>query len=203
MRRSKYGYLLLALLVITGLAGTVTSGITSKERKLAANNLKESRNEVINALKGLTPVQLKYRDPSTGLRINDLAEKLISTENSLWHCLEAGLRNASNPEQRVKIRVTDEQLFSKAANDCFRAYITPSHGKLKLISARDLDQFKLSRLEHIKYIKGTTEDLRNHVVKLTCGWIDCYQLMLLISANSENYYRAIESVKSAPGFPVK
>jgi hypothetical protein len=43
MRRSKYGYLLLALLVITGLAGTITStSITAKERKLVAGYLKDT-----------------------------------------------------------------------------------------------------------------------------------------------------------------
>ena len=62
MRRSKYGYLLLALLVITGLAGTIRStSITSKERKLVASYLKDTKNKVLKSIKGLSKSQVNYK----------------------------------------------------------------------------------------------------------------------------------------------
>ena len=64
MRRSKYGYLLLALLVITGLAGTITStSITSKERKLVASYLKDTKNDVLKSTKRTFKVTTQFQSP--------------------------------------------------------------------------------------------------------------------------------------------
>jgi hypothetical protein len=69
MRRSKYGYLLLALLVITGLAGTITStSITSKERKLIVSNLKDTKNDVLKSIKGLSKSQLNFKPSEINAR---------------------------------------------------------------------------------------------------------------------------------------
>jgi hypothetical protein len=64
-----------------------------------------------------------------------------------------------------------------------------------------LEAFKTERANHIKYIKGTTEDLRNHVVQMSFGWIDCYQLCLVIACNSDRHMQQIQELKEDPNFP--
>jgi hypothetical protein len=61
--------------------------------------------------------------------------------------------------------------------------------------------FKSLRAEHIKYMKTTTEDLRNHVAQLPIGWVDCYQLCLFISAHSNYHMQQIEQAKEDLNFP--
>ena len=59
MRRRKYGYILLTLLVISGLAGIPFDNTLNKqERKFASDHLKDTKSEVLKSIKGLSEAQL-------------------------------------------------------------------------------------------------------------------------------------------------
>ena len=61
-RRKTYNYLLLLFIVFSGLAGTPTDDVLSKkERKFAAEQMKSTKAELQDAIKGLNPVQLTYK----------------------------------------------------------------------------------------------------------------------------------------------
>ena len=66
-----------------------------------------------------------------------------------------------------------------------------------------LSDFKNMRNEHIKYLKNTTEDLRNHVVQMPFGYIDSYQLCLLIAAHNNRHLQQIKEVQEDHDFPKK
>jgi len=205
MRRSKYGYLLLALLVITGLAGTINStSITSKERKFAAGNLKDTKNDVLKTVRGLSKAQLEYKAAPGKWSVKECTYRIAVFEKSLWNLLQKTLKEPANPEKRSEIKYTDEQLIkwvesqlsSGKSGDIFKVDKIPYRNINEAI-----ESFKTTRADNIKYIKGTTENLRNHVLKMPFGWIDCYQLCLVISANSDRYFEQIEEIKTDPNFP--
>ncbi len=204
MRKSKYGYLLLALLVITGLAGTVTStSITSKERKFAANNLKDTKDDVLRSINGLTPYQLDYRAPGKPT-VKECAYLIASTEKSLWDLLQNTLKQPSSPGKRSELKLTDEQLVRLIEDRTKELKINQAF-KCESMRYKSLDEamesFKDIRTDHIKHMKNTTEDLRNHVVQMSFGLLDCYQLCLLISAYSNRGVQQIEEIKTDPNFP--
>ena len=61
LKRTK-GRLLLTLLVITGLAGTLSNtALTEKERKFVVHNLKDTKSEVQKSIKGLSDAQLNFK----------------------------------------------------------------------------------------------------------------------------------------------
>ena len=201
MRRSKYGYLLLALLVITGLAGTITStSITGKERKLVANYLKDTKNDVLKSVKGLSKAQLNFK-PSSGDKcsIKECIYHAAFSEKSLWDLMQCTLKQPANPEKRAEIKWADEKLI-QAADNCNHEEFELRKKSFKTIDEA-LESFKITRAEHFKYMKGTTEDLRNHVAQTAHGWLDCYQLCLLMSAYSKHYLQQIEEIKADPNFP--
>jgi len=66
-----------------------------------------------------------------------------------------------------------------------------------------MESFATDRANHIKYIKGTTEDLRNHVIQMPFGWIDAYQLCLMISSGTDRYMEQIEQIKADSKFPAR
>jgi len=200
MRRSKYGYLLLALLVITGLAGTITStSITGKERKFAANYLKDTKNDMLNSIKGLSKSQLNFKPLGNKRSIKETIYQAAVSEKNLWDLMQCTLREPANPEKRPEIKWTDEKL-PDAADNC-----TGKQFELRKSSFKTIDEavesFKVTRAEHFKYIKGTTEDLRNHVAQTAYGWLDCYQLCLLMTSYSKHYLEQIEEIKADPKFP--
>jgi len=61
--------------------------------------------------------------------------------------------------------------------------------------------FKTNRMTHIRYMKTSTEDLRNHVVQMPFGWIDCYQLYLMIAAHSNRHTQQMQEVIAGSGYP--
>jgi hypothetical protein len=205
MRRSKYGYLLLALLVITGLAGTITStSITSKERKFAANHLKDTKTDLLKTVKGLSQAQLDFKAAPDRWSIKECTYHIAIAEKNIWQMLETALKQPANPEKRSEIKLTDEQVIKMTEDRSKKVKTTepfePKNTPYKTIDEA-LESFKSARADHIKYIKNTTEDLRNHVVQMPFGWIDCYQVCLLMSAHSNRHTQQIEEVKADPNFP--
>jgi len=200
MRRSKYGYLLLALLVITGLAGTITStSITGKERKLVASYFKDTKSDVLKSAKGLSRAQLNFKSAASKCSIKECIYLAAASEKNLWELMQCTLEQPANPEKRLEIRWTDENLL-QAADNCTHEEFELKKKPFKTIDEA-LESFRITRAEHFKYIKGTTEDLRNHVAQTAHGWLDCYQLCLLMSSYSKHYLQQIEEIKADPNFP--
>jgi hypothetical protein len=207
MRRSKYGYLLLALLVITGLAGTITStSITGKERKFAVTSLKDTKNDVLKSIKDLSRAQLDFKAGSKKCSIRECVYHIAILERNYWTLLQTALKEPSNPERRSELKWTDEQLMKAMEERNDNEIVQPAFASAKMpYKAVDeaIESFRIDRANHIKYIKGTTEDLRNHVIQMPFGWIDAYQLCLVISSSTDRYMEQIELIKADPKFPAR
>lgn len=204
LKRTK-GRVLLTLLVITGLAGTLNDTVISnKERKVSANLMKETKAELIKSVKGLSDAQLNYKQAPDRWSVKQCVYHLAMTEKALWQLLEATMKAPVNPDKRSEIKVTDEQLIKMLEDRTNKVktneMLEPKEGSYKSLEDA-LTDFKENRTEHIKYIKSTTEDLRNHVVQLPFGWIDCYQLTLMIGAHTNRHTQQLNEVKADPGFP--
>src|SRR5215469_2245278 len=159
MRRSKYGYLLLALLVITGLAGTVTStSITSKERKFAAGSLKDTRNEFLKSVKNLSKIQLEFKVAPSKWSVKECVYHEAISERSLWDLLQSTLKQPTNPEKRSEIKLTDEQLIKLVEDRTNKLKIEGQNHQVFKTVDEALENFKSTRADDIKYIKNTTED---------------------------------------------
>ena len=206
LKRTK-GLLLLSLLVITGLAGALNdTAISSKERKLSASLMKDTKNDLIKSVKGLSEAQLNYRTSPERWSVKDCVYHLAVTEKALWQMLEMTMKAPANPEKRSEIKVTDEQfikmLEDRSTKRTTSEMLEPKNPPFKSLDEA-LTEFKNLRTEHIKYIKTTTEVLRNHVAQMPFGWIDCYQLTLMIGAHTNRHTQQLNEVKADPGFPKK
>lgn len=204
LKRTK-GRLLIALLVISGLAGTIHSGsISQKERKFALKEMKETKNEVLKSIKGLSDKQLNFKSAPDHWSVQECIYHIALSEKNLRELLEKTMKAPANPEKRTEIKVTDEQ-FVNMIKDRTNKVKTQEAFEPKNAPWKTLDEalndFKDKRNDHIKYMKSTTEDLRNHVVQLPFGWIDCYQLYLMIGAHCNRHTQQIDEVKADPNFP--
>lgn len=206
LKRTK-GRLLLTLLVITGLAGTLKdTSLSHKERKSAMALMKDTKTAALKSIKGLSEAQLNFKSSQDRCSIKECMYHIAVSEKFLWDMLEVTLKDHSNPEKRAGIKMTDEQLIKMVEDRNFKIKTVESFESAK-ISYKTLDQvinsFKSKRLDHIKYIKTTTEDLRNHVVQMSFGSLDCYQLCLMMAAYSNREAQQIEEIKAEPNFPKK
>ncbi len=204
LKRTK-GRLLLTLLVITGLAGTLKdTTVSNKERKSAVSLMKDTRAEVLKSVKGLSEAQLNFKVAPDRWSVKECVYHIAISEKNLWDMLENSLKGAATPEKRSEIKLTDDQLI-KMMEDRSNKVKTfppfePQNTTYKSLDEA-LDAFKERRAEHIKYIKTTTEDLRNHIVQMPFGSIDCYQLCLMIASHSNRHMQQINEVVQSQTFP--
>ncbi len=204
LKRTK-GLLLLTLLVITGLAGTLKdSTISQKERKSAINLMKDTKADVFKSIKGLSDAQIDFKQASDRWSVKECVYHIAIAEKNLWDMLEASMKTAANPEKRSDIKVTDEQLIKMMEDRSNKVKTAPpfepQNTPYKSLNEA-LNDFKERRADHIKYLKSTTEDLRNHVVQMPFGSIDCYMLSLMIASHSNRHTQQLNEVKADPNFP--
>lgn len=207
MIKRTMGRSLLTLLVITGLAGTINdSTVSKKEKKYAIVLMKETRDDALRNCKDLSDAQLNYKVTSEKWSVKECMYHIAGAEKLLWSLFENTMKAPANPEKRSEIKVTDEQ-FVKMVEDRSNKLQAPEPIQPKNTGYNSLNEatedFKKTRLDHIKYMKNSTEDLRNHVAQLPFGWIDCYQLYLMISAHSNRHTQQMNEVKASSGFPSK
>ncbi|MBI3137338.1 MAG: DinB family protein [Sphingobacteriales bacterium] len=205
MLRRTTGRLLLLLLVVTGSAGTIKDNSLSKsERKYAITIMKDSHKDVVKATKGLSGAQLDFRTSPDRWSVKECVYHIAAAEKLLWSMFEGAMKNPPNPEKRAEIKVQDDALV-QMVQDRSKKNQAPEPLQPKNTGYRDLADaladFKATRTEHIKYIRNSTEDMRDRVVQMPFGWIDCYQLYIFIAAHSKRHTLQLTEVKAAAGFP--
>lgn len=204
-RRKTYHYLLLLFIVFSGLAGTPTDdALSKKERKFAADHLKNSKAELQDAVRGLNATQLDYKPAADKWSIKECVYHIAISEKNLWAMLEKSMKEPAAPEKKKDVKVTDEQVIKMIESRENKVKTNPSFepqntGYKTLEDA--MNDFKTNRAAHIKYIKATSEDLRNHFVQLPFGLLDCYQLCLMISSHTTRHTQQLKEVKAGTGFP--
>ncbi|HEV8271249.1 MAG TPA: DinB family protein [Chitinophagaceae bacterium] len=204
-RRKTYNYLLLLFIVFSGLAGTPTEDVLSKkERKFAAEHMKSTKTELQDAIKGLSATQLMHKVTADKWSVQECVYHIAISEKTLWTMLETSMKAGPTPEKKKDLKVSDEQVI-KMTEDRTNKVKTFSPLEPQNTPYKSLDEamndFKTARAAHIKYIKATSEDLRNHFVQMPFGLLDCYQLCLLISSHTDRHVQQLNEVKADAGFP--
>lgn len=205
MIKRTLGRALILMLVITGLAGTIQdNSISKKDRKKAIMLMKDSRAAVLNSVKGLSEAQLNFKPAADRWSIKECIYHIAATEKGLWSLLETSMKAAATPEKRADIKISDDDFVknmqSRENRVKTRESMEPQNtGYTSLDGA--LEDFKETRNEHIRYMKTTTEDLRNHTVAMPFGTIDCFQLALMVPAHSLRHVKQIDEIKGDANFP--
>ncbi len=205
MIKRSMGRSLLTLLVITGLAGTINdNSISKKERKTAVSLFKDTRTDVLESIKGLSAQQLDFKVSPEKWSIKECMYHIAISEKNLWGMYESNMKSPANPEKRSDINMTDEDLIKKIEDRSTKVKtfepFEPKNTPYKTMNEA-VEAFKEYRADHIKHMRSSTEDMRNHVLKMPFGSMDCYQLCLMMAAHSNRHTQQINEVKADPAFP--
>ena len=203
LKRTK-GYILLTLLVVTGLASQVTSPtISSKERRWLTHHLKETRSEVFQSVQGLSQAQLAFRPAPGQWTIEEHLLHLVLAEQSLRRLADATLQQRASAATQSSLSTTDGeilQLKEGARDSIFQKAFPPEKAPWK--NARQAEAaFKENRAYLMKFVRTSTDDLRHHVVHTPYGPSDVYQLLLALSTHTAWHTRQIAAIKASADFP--
>jgi hypothetical protein len=178
--------------------------ITDKERKDAIELLQKTEQAVFDAVKGLSDAQLKYKAAPDRWSVEDCVKHIAVTEQGLWQMTNGTIQAAANPEKRADIKATDDQLLKGIEDRSHKVktapQMEPQNTPFKSLQEA-LESFKTNREKLIEYVKGTQDDLRNHVAALPFGTYDSYQMIIFIAGHSNRHTQQIDEVKADNGYP--
>ncbi|MBT1686286.1 DinB family protein [Dawidia soli] len=200
-----FKFVLVAVAAIAMSFDRPAATLTEAERKYALDLLQGTKEDLLKKVKGLTAEQLNFKADATSWSIAECVEHITLAESQLFEFAQSGLKEPADPSKRSEIKTKDEELVQMVADRSQKRQaqetMKPS-GKFGSFEAT-LAEFKTQRDNHIKYIKTTSDDLRNHYNDFPFGKLDTYQTILLMAAHSRRHTAQVQEVLNNPTFPKK
>ncbi len=198
LKRTK-SYLLLTMVVLTGFAGSIDVGsLSPKERRVLVNQLKDSKKSILESLEGLNDAQVNFKPSADIASIRENLDQVINYEQNILKLTQNRLNHPINIEERRMLTVPDEKLLQLSTNN--QHYCCLEKPAFKDIE-ETVKEFKTGRVAMVKFVKTTTDDLRNSVLRINNQHVDAYQALLILSNHANQHLQAIEKIKLHPNFP--
>jgi uncharacterized damage-inducible protein DinB len=176
--------------------------LTHADREKAAQYLQQTRDGVVEATKGLSEAQMKFKPAPDRWSAAETLEHITLAEDFL-------LLNAKDKIMKAPAGTADRDT---AKIDAMVLAMVPDRtqkrqapGPLvptgRWTPAETLDHFLKSRAQTVEFLESTP-DLREHVADSPLGQpMDAYEWLLFIAAHSQRHTKQILEVKSDPNFP--
>jgi hypothetical protein len=182
----------------------VENPLTKQERDFAIQYMVQTRDAILQDVKGLSPAQLNYKADSTRWSVAQCVEHIALAENGIMMGIQMGLQSPADPSKRDSVKLTDQQVMS-FLTDRSRKFQAPEvlkpDGRLGSYQSA-LDSFVARRNRNIQFVTTTQEDMRNHYFIIPgLAYLDDYQGILFLTAHSKRHTLQLEEVKNSPGFP--
>lgn len=201
MYKRTWGYFLLTMLVITGLAGRHHSETFSgKERRLLIKELKSTRTQILQSVETLNVNQLKYRD-NQGASISKYMQDMATTEDILWCKTQEAMKQNNQHESSPRF---DEELLSDKifiSNVCASLLKGRAHNAPHFTVSETITRFKKQEADLLRYLRTCTDDAHHKFADTPAGRLNIYELLMLDVACIQNYQAQIEKIKSSSKFP--
>jgi len=188
--------LLLALAAVAS-----AQDVTPSEREHALRYLDETRNGVVEAVKGLSEAQWKFKPAADRWSVAEVVEHLALVED-LVNGVLGTLEKAPALDANRDVKQLDALILSKVPDRSTKAQapdqVTPTG---RWTPAVALDHFLASRAQIAAALRSM-HDLRAHVVAHPAlGPLDGYQWILTVAAHTERHTKQILEVKADAHFP--
>lgn len=197
--------LLFAAIAIVTMSFNNSASLTEAERKYATNLLQETRENLLKKVNGLTPEQLNFKADATSWSVAECVEHIAITENNLFGLSQMALKEPADPSKRNEVKMSDEAVVKMITDRSSKFKTSEAFeptGKFGTYEAT-LDEFKTKRDNNIKYIKTTSDDLRNHYNDFPFGKVDSYQTILFMAGHTKRHADQIEEIMKNVNFPKK
>lgn len=177
--------------------------LTKKEKKAAVSYFKETQNNLAREIYGLTEHQLNWKPADSVWSVANTVEHITLSEKNLFDWAMSTLKENADPAKRSQLKYDDEGIKNLITNRTVR--VKTREGFIPTGQFGDAEQtmkvFNERREALIKYMKGTTDDLRNHFGQMPFGLMDTYQLLIFLSAHTQRHILQIAELKANPLFP--
>ena len=179
-------------------------GLTPADREKGLRYLADTRNGVIEATKGLSDAQWKFKPAPDRWSIAEVLEHIVLVENYLLENVRPQLASSTAPVPDRDPKQMDAMILARMPDRSAKFQAPPPivpTGRWTPQVA--LDRFLADRKETVAFLKSDA-DLRGPVVTHPAfGAMDGYEWILAIAGHSERHTKQILEVKADPNFPAK
>jgi uncharacterized damage-inducible protein DinB len=203
MRNQFLKSIAIAALALSGTAAISAQELTQAEKDHALQYLESTKQEVLDATKGLSEAQWNFKPGPDRWSCAQVMEHIAAAEDLIRDGLvrqkimlsPAGdpSRDAKQTDAAVEARVPDRSHKLQAPEPLVP---TNRYGSPEASLKHFLDSRKITE----DYLSSTT-GLRDHVADGPTGKMDGYEGILMIAAHSERHVKQINEVKADPNFP--
>lgn len=175
---------------------------STADRDKGVKYLDQTRDGVVDATKGLSDAQMKFKPAPDRWSVAETIEHLALAEDYLFQMINEKLMKAPAGAPDRDTAKIDAMVLAMIPD---RSHKAQAPGPLvptdRWTGAEALDHFLKSRAKTIEFLE-VTPDLRAHVADSPIGQpLDGYEWVLFISAHSERHTKQILEVKADPNFP--
>jgi len=177
--------------------------LSKADRDKAIEHLKGSQAELLKTVKGLSDEQLNFTPNDSSWSIAGCVEHLAISETALFGIVEQTLTTEADPLKRSEVKFTDEQILGLITDRTSKIKTRPEFEPKNNFESYQgsVEEFKSKRKQNIKFVKTTTDNMRNKYFEFPFGIVDCYQVVLFMSGHSERHTAQIKEVMAHASFP--
>jgi len=177
-------------------------GLTQADRDRGVEYLQKTRDGVVEAVKGLSDAQMKFKAAPDRWSVAETLEHIAKSEDFIFQNVTDNVMKApAGPAGRDTAKI-DALVLARIPDRSHKVQApAPLVPTGNWTPAETLDHFLKSRATTIAFMESTP-DLREHVTDSPLGQpLDAYEWLLYIGAHSERHTKQILEVKADPGFP--
>ena len=201
MYKRPWGYFLLTMLVVTGLAGRQHSETFSgKERRILIRELKNSSVQILQSVEPLNNHQLRFKDHQ-GSSIERYMRDMVVTEAILWQKAQVAMKQ--NTQNGSISQFNEQSLIDETyiSNICSTLLKENNNQPLHLPVSASIIKFKSQEDELLRYLRTSTNDVHHQFAETSVGRLTIYELMMLDITCIQYYQQQIEKIKNNGLFP--
>jgi len=178
--------------------------LTPAERDFAISYLEKTRQEFLEAIRGLNEAQWKYKPATGGWSVAECAEHITLSEDALFGLVmrqsklpvdPKGVRTGREKDQTIIKMLTDRSKKAKAPEMLVPTGKFPTPDSVAAAFGEKRDRT-------VAFVKTNNDDLRGKIsASPMFGTVDGYQYVLFLAGHSSRHTAQLLEVKADPGFP--
>jgi len=183
--------------------GLTKTGLSDAEREMAVNELTKTKDRLTSTIEGLSDEQLNFKPTPESWSVAECVEHLAISEGMIGGMLQGALQTPADASKRDSVQIADEKLMAMISSRDQKVKTGEAFEPSGKFGSHEetVKAFTDKRGEHIKYVKTTEDDLRNHYGQLPFGTIDGLQILLFMSGHTERHVKQMEEVMAHADFP--
>ncbi|MBN9658241.1 MAG: DinB family protein [Acidobacteria bacterium] len=193
-----------ALILLTLTTLPAADSLSASDRQAGLAQLERTRQGVVDAAKGLSEAQWKFKPGPDRWSIAETLEHIALSEDFFLDMVSKKIMQAPAGKPDRDFKASDKQVLQQIVDRSHKAQAPGPLSPTGRWSPQEaLEHFLKARAQTVAFLQST-EGLRDHVVDSPIGQpLDAYQWLLFSSAHSERHTAQMLEVKASENFPAR